>query len=112
MKEFMLIFRLKAGADFKPSPAQMQERMNWLASIAAQEKLVDKGKTLLPTIDSGRHISADEVVTDGPFTELKEYVSGFIVVRTENIDEAVEIAKQNPIFKIGGSIEVRELLKS
>ncbi|MFA4978859.1 MAG: YciI family protein, partial [Sphingobacterium sp.] len=47
-----------------------------------------------------------------PFTELKEYVSGFIVVRTENIDEAVEIAKQNPIFKIGGSIEVRELLKS
>lgn len=112
MKEFMLIFRLKAGADFKPSPAQMQERMNWLASIAAQEKLVDQGKTLLPTIDSGRHISADQVVTDGPFTELKEYVSGFIVVRTENIDEAVSIAKQNPIFKIGGSIEVRELLKS
>ncbi|MGJ1223995.1 hypothetical protein ACR78H_00570 [Sphingobacterium siyangense] len=50
MKEFMLIFRLKAGTDFKPSPAQMRERMNWLASIAAQEKLVDKGKTLLPTV--------------------------------------------------------------
>ncbi|TDQ79346.1 YciI family protein [Sphingobacterium yanglingense] len=111
MKDFMLIFRLKDVADFRPSPEQMQERMNWLASIAAQEKLVDKGNTLLPTMDAGRHISADQVVTDGPYTELKEFISGYIVIRTDTIDEAVEIAKQNPIFKIGGSIEVRELLK-
>ncbi len=111
MKDFMLIFRLKDAADFRPSPEQMQERMNWLASIAAQEKLVDKGNTLLPTRDGGRHISAEQVVTDGPYTELKEFVSGYIVIRTDTIDEAVEIAKQNPIFKIGGSIEIRELLK-
>ena len=40
MKEFALIFRLKDISDFKPSPEQMQERMNWLGSIAAQNKLV------------------------------------------------------------------------
>ena len=43
MKEFALIFRLKDLSDFRPTPEQMQERMNWLGGIAAQNKLTDKG---------------------------------------------------------------------
>lgn len=111
MKEFALIFRLKDISDFQPSPEQMQERMNWLGSIAAQNKLVDKGNTLLPAPGSAKTVKPDNVVTDGPYTEIKEFISGYIVVKTETIEEAVEIAKENPIFKIGGSIEVREVLK-
>jgi len=111
MKEFALIFRLKDMADFKPSPEQMQERMNWLGSIAAQNKLVDKGNTLLPFSEHSRTITSDHVVTDGPYTEIKEFISGYIIVKTDSIEEAVAIAKENPIFKVGGSIEVREVLK-
>lgn len=111
MKEFALIFRLKDISDFKPSPEQMQERMNWLGSIAAQNKLVDKGNTLLPAPGSAKTVQPDNIVTDGPYTEIKEFISGYIVVKTETIDEAVEMAKSNPIFKIGGNIEVREVLK-
>lgn len=111
MKEFALIFRLKDISDFQPSPDQMQERMNWLGSIAAQNKLVDKGNTLLPVPGSAKTVKPDNVVTDGPYTEIKEFISGYIVVKTETIEEAVEIAKENSIFKIGGSIEVREVLK-
>ncbi|MDQ1087139.1 YciI family protein [Siphonobacter sp. SORGH_AS_1065] len=111
MKEFALIFRLNDIADFKPSPEQMQERMNWLASIAAQNKLVDKGNTLLPLPGSAKVVRADHVVTDGPYTEIKEFISGYIVLKAETIDEAVAISKENPIFKIGGSIEIREVLK-
>ena len=47
MKEFALIFRLEDISSFKPSPKQMDKRMNWLGSIAAQNKLVDKGNTVL-----------------------------------------------------------------
>ncbi|UZJ63903.1 YciI family protein [Sphingobacterium sp. KU25419] len=111
MKEFALIFRLKDIADFQPSREQMQERMNWLAGIAAQNKLVDKGNTLLPVPGSAKTVKQDNMVSDGPYTEIKEFISGYIVVQTDNIDEAVEIAKENPIFKIGGSIEIREVLK-
>lgn len=111
MKEFALIFRLKDLADFQPSPEQMQERMNWLAGIAAQNKLVDKGNTLLPMARSAKTVKADDVVTDGPYTEIKEFISGYIVVKAETIDEAVAMAKGNPIFKVGGNIEVREVLK-
>lgn len=111
MKEFALIFRLKDISDFKPSPEQMQERMNWLAGIAAQNKLVDKGNTLLPAPGSAKTVKPDNVITDGPYTEIKEFISGYIVVKAESIDEAVEMAKSNPIFRIGGNIEVREVLK-
>lgn len=112
MKEFALIFRLKDISDFKPSPEQMQERMNWLGSIASQNKIADKGNTLLPIPGSAKTVKPNNVVTDGPYSEIKEFISGYVVVKAENIDEAVEIAKANPIFdQVGGSIEVREVLK-
>ncbi|MGE8533020.1 YciI family protein [Chryseobacterium sp.] len=111
MKEFALIFRLKDISDFKPSPEQIRERLNWLGSIAAQNKLVDKGNTLLPAPGAAKTVKADNIVTDGPYTEIKEFISGYIIVRADSIDEAVEMAKSNPIFKIGGNIEVREVLK-
>jgi len=111
MKEFALIFRLNNTTDFKPSPEQMQERMNWLAGIASQNKLADKGNTLLPTLAGAKTVRPNNVISDGPYTEIKEFISGYIVIRTNTIEEAVEIAKSNPIFKIGGNIEVREVLK-
>lgn len=111
MKEFALVFRLKDIADFRPSPEQVQERMNWLAGLAAQDKLLDKGKTLLPMPGSARTIHADSFVTEGACTEVKDFVTGYVIVASQNIDEATELAKGNPIFRIGGTIEVREVLK-
>jgi hypothetical protein len=112
MKEFALIFRLKDISDFRPTPEQMQERMNWLTGIASQDKLVDKGNTLLPFAGSAKTIKSNNEVTDGFHTEIKEFVSGYVVIKANTIDEAVEIAKTNPIFdQVGGSIEVREVLK-
>ncbi|MBT1696403.1 transcription initiation protein [Fulvivirgaceae bacterium PWU4] len=109
MKEFVLIFRVNGNSDVKPSPEQMQERMNWMAGIAAQNKLVDKGNSLSPV--SAKTVKPGNVVTDGPYTEIKEFIAGYIIVKTATIDEAVELAKANPIFKTGGNIEVREVIK-
>lgn len=108
MKEFALIFRLGDDIDTKPTPEQIQERMNWLAGVAAQNKLADKGSTL--SFESARTVRAADVVTDGPYTEIKEFISGYVIVKTDTIEEAVELAKTNPIFKIGGNIEVREVI--
>lgn len=107
MKEFVLIFRLRDHADSKPSPEQVRERMNWLAGLAAQNKLADKGKSL--SISNAKTITS-EIVTDGPYTEIKEFISGYMLVKTETIEEAVELAKGNPILKVGGTVEVREVL--
>ncbi|WP_205511268.1 YciI family protein [Longitalea arenae] len=108
MKEFMLIFRNSNPAPDTPTQEQMQERMNWLAGIAAQNKLVDKGNRL--SMGQAKTVLPDNIVTDGPFTEIKEFIRGYIVVKTTTIDEAIELAKGNPILKMGGSVEVRALL--
>ncbi|WPU93709.1 YciI family protein [Mucilaginibacter sabulilitoris] len=109
MKEFALIFRMSKEPDASPTPEQIQERTNWLASIAAQNKLADKGNSL--SAANAKIVNGPNAVTDGPYTEIKEFISGYVIIKTETIDEVVELAKTNPIFKIGGRIEIREIVK-
>lgn len=112
MKEFVLIFRNSANPDAKPSPEQMQQVMtswmNWLGSIAAQDKLVDRGNRLSMT--EAKTVTPNHMVTDGPYTEIKEYINGYTLVKASDMDEAVELAKQCPILSIGGKVEVRQVV--
>lgn len=109
MKEFALIFRQSNIAESRPSPQQIQERMNWLAGVIAAGKLANKGNSLSAT--EAKTVKREDIVIDGPFTEIKEFISGFIIVKTETLDEAVELAKTNPVLKTGGSVEVREVIQ-
>ena len=46
-------------------------------------------------------------VTDGPFSETKEIVGGYIMIRAENLDQAVEIARDCPGLDYQLAVEVR-----
>lgn len=109
MKEFVLVFRNSHNAEVKPSPEQMQEVMtswmDWMGSMAAQNKLASSGSRL--SMSDARTVKPGNMVTDGPYTEIKEFINGYIVVKTTDISEAVELAKGCPILKMGGSVEVR-----
>ena len=48
-------------------------------------------------------------VTDGPFTEAKELVGGFAILRTNSKQEAIELAKQFLPVAGGGECEIRQL---
>lgn len=52
---------------------------------------------------SAKTVKPNRIVTDGPYTEIKVFISGYIVVKTDTMDEAVELAKANPIFEIAVS---------
>lgn len=52
----------------------------------------------------------DKVVTDGPFLEAKELVGGFYIINAESLEHAAELSKGCPVFRMGGSIEVREIM--
>lgn len=112
MKEFALIFRNSNNPDVKPTPAQIQEVMstwmNWMGSIAAQGKMADKGNRL--SMSNAKTVVSTDEVTDGPFVEIKEFINGYTIVKTETIEEAIEIAKECPILKIGGKVEVRKIV--
>ena len=94
----------------KRSPEEMQVSMkrwmDWIGGIAAQNKLTDRGNRLVP---SGKVVKADNVITDGPYTEIKESIVGYSIVKAASIEEATELAKGCPILTIGGNLEVREI---
>ena len=89
----------------------VQER--WKAFMRFQEDLEARGslvflQRLQPTSTatkvSKRH--GDLVVADGPFAETREQIAGFYVLECEDLDEALQIAAQNPAAEFG-TVEVR-----
>jgi hypothetical protein len=75
------------------------------------EGLVQQGKVAagLPLLEGGKIVSGPggRTVTDGPFPESKEAIGGFLQVKVKTMEEAVEIARTNPLLEYGLIIEVR-----
>lgn len=113
MKEFVMIFRSESLPEKRFSPDEMQEMMkawqNWMGGIAAQGKLASSGNRLG---GEGRGVKPGNVITNGPFVELKEIISGYIVVTADSIEEAAEMAKGCPMVVGGGGfVEVRDVIQ-
>lgn len=109
MNEFVLIIRRDMmSKDAMPSPEQMQAAIkpfqDWIGGIAAQNKLVSPPKRWDA---DGRVVKQDNIVTNGPYAEIKESVGGLFLIRAKDYDEAVEIAQGCPILKWGATVEVR-----
>jgi hypothetical protein len=50
-------------------------------------------------------------ITDGPFAETKEQLGGYHLIECKDRDEAIAIALRIPTLAVGGTIEVRPLLR-
>jgi len=110
MDEYALIMRHEDGGKIA-SPEQMQiwmkQTMDWIGGIAAQNKF--KSGTGLPFADA-RVVQSNKVVTNGPFGDIKETIGGFIIVKAESVEEAVEFAKGSPVLQgEGNTVEVRRI---
>jgi hypothetical protein len=110
MKEFLLVFRADIKAISQVSPDEMQARtqkwMDWIGGIAARGNLVNKGNRLT---HDGKVVKSGDLVTDGPYSEIKESVLGYSLIKADNYEEAVELAKGCPILAGNGSVEVRQI---
>ena len=53
-----------------------------------------------------RSVRADGV-TEGPFVGDREIVAGLYLLEAADLDEAVRIARTNPVVRSGGGVEVR-----
>lgn len=112
MKDFLFVFRIDYKLMPKGSPEEMQALakrwMDWFGSIAAQNKLGDRGNRLVPHL--GKIVKPNNIVTDGPYMEIKEAVGGYAIVKTASIEEAADLATGCPIIGLGGNVEVREIM--
>ncbi len=109
MKDYLLVYRADYSAIPDASPEEMQSTtkswMDWMGSIAAQNKLTDRGNRLSR---SGKVVRTNGVITDGPYTEIKEAILGYSLVSANSYEEAAELAKGCPILG-AGNVEVREI---
>jgi hypothetical protein len=107
---FMLL--LRGGVSNRDaSPEQLQHQieryMTWIDQLrqtghfVAGEPLEETGKVL-----SGKKGST---ITDGPFSESKEEVGGYFIIRARDFDEAVELSKGCPVFVHNGTVEIRPI---
>lgn len=112
MDEYILLMRLDIiTKEAQPSPDQLQEYMkqyhDWVGGIAAQNKF-SGGKGLST---EGKVLKSNNVITDGPFVEIKESIAGFIMIKANDFADAVKIAEGCPILKgEGNSVEVRQVV--
>jgi len=110
MEKFMLIFQ--GGMSPHTSPELMQAQMGkWMAWI---DKLNKNGNYVAgePLLPGGKLIKGkNKTITDGPYTEGKEVVGGFFLIKAENMDEAVKICDDYPDYEQDGSIQVRQVMK-
>jgi hypothetical protein len=115
MEEFALIMRHEDGTKLA-SPEQMQvwmkQTMDWIGGIAAQNKFVNG--TGLP-FDDAKVVTTKNskpVITNGPFGDIKETIGGFIIVKADSVEEALEFAKGCPVLQgEGNSMEIRKIAK-
>jgi len=81
---------------------------------------VDKWEKLGRYVDGGKELQGPQtartirrdgnggtVVTDGPYTEIKELIGGFMVIEADTIEQAIETASEWPTIPLGTSIEIR-----
>jgi hypothetical protein len=112
MKEFMLFIRTEGDPWQKMSPAEMQAHVQ--KGTAYIGDLMQKGilKSAQPLDMAGKTISGQAgVLKDRPFNETKEVIAGYFHIVAKDLDEAIAVAKANPIFEdgIGAKIEVRPI---
>jgi hypothetical protein len=55
-------------------------------------------------------VTPGDVVTNGPYVEIKELIGGYIMISADSLEEAAEISKGCPILSVGGSVEVRPVV--
>ncbi len=109
MKEFMLIFRSEKKVE-RSTPEEMQAQIktwqDWIGGIAAQGKFV--GTNALGM--EAKVVRSNNIITDGPYMELKEMVGGYVIVKADDIEEAIKLSDGCPVLSYGGSVEVRDVM--
>jgi hypothetical protein len=89
---FMVMHKMTAEMErnFPPDPA-LTEKVRRLIGESVKEKIFVSGEGLKPTSERVHIVykNGKRTITDGPFTEAKELVAGFAIIRVRSKEEAI-----------------------
>ncbi len=113
MKEYLMLIREDLGAYGNMTPEEVQrdieKHVKWVEQLVANGSF--KGGN--PLSPQGKHIkAAGKLVTDGPYIELKEGISGYYFLAADSLEAASKIAQGCPSLEIGATLEIREIIQT
>ena len=109
MQEFMIFIKTKGDHLEDLSPEQQQDHVKKVGDYIGKLMSSGKLKGAQPLEMDGTIIHSNKgSFKDGPFNESKEVIVGYFHIQAENMDEAVTIAKENPMLReTEATVEVR-----
>jgi len=109
-QKFMMIFSFSPNPEYQPTKKEMeqmqQEWGSFIGNIAIKGKLDSTHQLGF----DGKQIAADLSIEDGILISENKTISGNMIVKANSLGEAVEMAKDSPILKMGGAVEVRNII--
>jgi hypothetical protein len=107
----MVIMKGDPTPDQMPPPTAIFKMMGDFNERLAEAGVLIDANGLQPSYVAQRvTLSADgPSVTDGPFAETKELLSGYWTLQVESFDEAIEWMQQSPLAGSGMEIELRKV---
>ncbi|WP_408897413.1 YciI family protein [Nocardioides sp. R1-1] len=100
-----------------PTPFEGMDEEQVAALMREYQELAEApgmygGAQLMPvsTATTVRVADGDVVLTDGPFSEAKEYLGGFYLLEADDLDAAIDVARRIPAARLGGSVEIRPVV--
>ena len=106
MRYMMLVVSDPEAAD-RPGDPAVDDVQDWVNKHDASGKRLD-GQRLHPpeSATTIRRRGGELLVTDGPFTETREWIAGFDILECDDLDEAIAIASAHPM-SAAGAVELR-----
>jgi hypothetical protein len=106
---FMMIRRSDALTESNPMPgAEMMAAMDKYMKDMEAAGVLRGGEGLKPSSQGARvkFRSGKPTVTDGPFTETKELIAGYLIIDVPSKKEAIEWAKKWPAIDVDTNVEL------
>ncbi len=108
MKEFLLLIRENAeygNLSVEEMEADIQEHVKWVETLVANGNFKEGNP-----LDSKGVTLKNKTVTDGPYVETKECISGYYVLLADSLEQAANLAKDCPDLSRGATLEIREIV--
>lgn len=112
MKYAVLINQDARSREWRSAPAEEQASIQAAWGRLVQTPGVTPGEYLEPpeTATTVRIVDGQTLITDGPYVETKEALDGFCTIEADDLDAAIELAKQIPSLSAGGCVEIRPVV--
>lgn len=113
MRYMLLIYTNENAPQTDEQAQQVMEGHRQAMEVATRRGFLRGAESLIATSSATtlRVQAGKTILTDGPFAETKEQVAGYYLLECENLDDAIDIARQIPTACGGGAgcVEIRPI---